>query len=181
MNALDSRLTCEHCRGTGYIITALGKLPCLTCSASEVSNRQDQSEVVRNRREAMLVEELCPVAKNSTDFSRSIASRLIFGVGRLENRTVVQVFAVALDDEPGIPFAHIKVENVFKYLDGNCEFVGRHVGIGVGEVLLARIFAAEKNFDFNWTVVYALQKLQGVAEPITVPIGEAIQETKKCS
>lgn len=104
----------------------------------------------------MLVKELCPVAKNPTDFSRSIASRLIFGVGRFENRAIVQTFAVALDDEPGIPFAHINVENAFKCLDGNCEFVGRHVGIGVREVLFAGILAEEKNFDSNWTVVCGL-------------------------
>ncbi|SMP71733.1 hypothetical protein [Noviherbaspirillum suwonense] len=46
MNAQDSRLTCEHCHGTGYITTALSKLPCLTCSTSEfVSTGQDQSKV----------------------------------------------------------------------------------------------------------------------------------------
>jgi DnaJ-class molecular chaperone len=45
MNAQDSRLTCEHCHGTGYITTALGKRPCLTCSASEVSTGQESSEV----------------------------------------------------------------------------------------------------------------------------------------
>lgn len=43
-----SRLDCEHCHGTGYITTSLGKLPCLTCNASEVSNRQDLSEVISN-------------------------------------------------------------------------------------------------------------------------------------
>lgn len=51
-NSRTSQLYCERCNGTGYITTALGKLPCLTCSASEVSNRQDQSEVVSNRQES---------------------------------------------------------------------------------------------------------------------------------
>lgn len=36
MNAQDSRLTCEHCHGTGYISTAIGKPPCPACSASEI-------------------------------------------------------------------------------------------------------------------------------------------------
>jgi hypothetical protein len=179
MNATHSRLTCEHCHGTGYITTALGKLPCLTCSASEVRNRQESSEVVSNRKEAPLVKELCPVAKNPTNFSRSIEPRLIFGVGKSGNRTVVQVPTVALDGESGIPFAQIKTKNDFKDLDGNYEFVGLHVGIEVGAVLFARMLATEQSFDSSWTLISAPQKPHGMSELIPVPAGGPIQEAKE--
>jgi DnaJ-class molecular chaperone len=48
MNATHSRLTCERCHGIGYVSTALGKLPCLACSAAEVSTGQESSEVTKN-------------------------------------------------------------------------------------------------------------------------------------
>jgi hypothetical protein len=51
MNATHSRLLCERCNGIGYVSTALGKLPCLACSASEVSTGQESSEVVSNHQE----------------------------------------------------------------------------------------------------------------------------------
>jgi hypothetical protein len=47
-----SQLACERCHGIGYVSTALGKLPCLACSASEfVSTGQESSEVVSNHQE----------------------------------------------------------------------------------------------------------------------------------
>jgi hypothetical protein len=51
MNAAHSRLLCERCHGIGYVSTALGKLPCLACSAAEVSSGQELSEVVSNHQD----------------------------------------------------------------------------------------------------------------------------------
>ena len=131
----------------------------------------------------MLVEEFCPVAKNSTDFSRGVALRLICRVNKGGNRAVVQAFTGALDGESGIPFAHINKTNDFKHLDGNGEFVGLHVGIEVEEAQIARPLAAGRKLDSNWTLISAPQKPQGMLglapEAADKPIQEAKDQTEE--
>ena len=83
-----SRLTCARCHGIGYVSTALGKLPCPTCSASEVSNRQDHLKI--GKKCLALVQHKRTISENSAGLASGSPLRFDFSVDGFKDRAVVE-------------------------------------------------------------------------------------------
>lgn len=126
-----SGLICERCHGTTYVSTALGKLPCLACSTSEyVSTGQEKSEVVSNRQDetahkkiSALVEQKGAVTKNSENVVPGGQPGFGFRVDGIDDRAVIENFAVSADRVPGTPFASVNAELKHMRLNGHDVFV----------------------------------------------------------
>lgn len=140
MNATHSWLHCEHCHGTGYITTALSKLPCLTCSSSEfVSTGQDQSEVVSNRQHCArpahislpLIKQPGAIRKDPTNLARCSFLGFGFGVSWDGDCTIVEVLTVFANGKSCSPFTDVNTQIDLLSLDGHTKFF---IGLWTGPV-----------------------------------------------